>query len=84
MSETTILQLVTQDIGRFAQALHSSSSSYLQYIALFLLGSLSLGYFVDSYGSADPREPKKLRPSVPLVGHLMGMLAKHTRFYDDL
>ena len=82
MAESTILQVVTQDIGHFAEALHSSL--YLQYIVLIVLGLIFLGYSFDKYGSTDPREPEKLRPSFPLIGHLLGMFSKHTQYYDDL
>ena len=82
MAEGSVLQVLTHDFGRFAQTLHSSL--YLQYIVLILLCLSLLGYFVDGYGPTDPREPEKLRPSVPLVGHLIGMFRKHTQFYDDL
>ena len=82
MAESSVLHVVSHDISYFAHTLHSSL--YLQYIVLIVLGLTFLGYSFDSYGSADPREPKKLRPSFPFVGHLMGMLAKHTEYYDDL
>ena len=82
MAGSSISQAVTYDIGHLAQALYTSL--HLQYIVLIVLGFTIVGYFVDNYGSTDPREPPKLRPSIPLVGHLMGMFAKHTQFYDDL
>lgn len=82
MAESSVLQVFTHDIGRLVQALHSSS--YLQYILLGLLGLTLLGYYFDNYGSSDPREPKRLQPSIPLVGHLMGMFTRHTQYYDDL
>ena len=82
MAESSISQAVTYDIGHLAQALYTSL--HLQYIVLIVLGFTIVGYFVDNYGSTDPREPQRLRPSFPLVGHLMGMFAKHTQFYDDL
>ena len=82
MAESSISQAVTFDIGHLAQTLYTSL--HLQYIVLIVLGFTIVGYFVDNYGSTDPREPQRLRPSFPLVGHLMGMFAKHTQFYDDL
>ena len=71
MAESSTSQTVTYDISHLAQTLHSSL--HLQYIVLIVLGFTIFGYFVDSYASTDP-----------LFGHLMGMFAKHTQFYDDL
>ena len=82
MAESSISQTVTYDISHLAQTLHSSL--HLPYIVLIVLGFTIFGYFVDSYTSTDPREPRKLRSSLPLFGHLVGMFAKHTQFYDDL
>lgn len=82
MAESSLLQVGTHGISRFAQTLYSSL--YPQYVMLIVLGLIFLGYLSDNHGFTDPREPKKLPPSFPLVGHLMGMLAKHTQYYDDL
>lgn len=82
MAESPLLQFGTHAISRFAQALYSSL--YPQYVVLIVLGLLLFGYFFDNYGFTDPREPNKLRPSFPLIGHLTGMIAKHTQYYDDL
>ena len=82
MAEYSASHVVGHDISYFTQTLHSSV--YLQYIVLIVLGLIFVGYSFDGYGSTDPREPKKLRSSLPLVGHLMGLLAKHTAYYDDL
>ena len=82
MAEGFISQTVTYDIGHLVQALYTSL--HLQYIVLIVLAFTIFGYLVDGYGSTDPREPQRLRPSFPLFGHLMGMFAKHTQFYDDL
>ena len=88
---TTTLQLTTTTnpdiITPLTHQILHSAPSYLQYIFLAILASLSLGYVIDSgYGSraGDSREPKKLRPWFPLVGHVVGMLVGHTRYYDDL
>ena len=82
MAESSISQPITYDVGNLAQAFYTSL--HLQYIVLIVLGFTVFGYLVDNYGSTDPREPQKLLPSFPLVGHLMGMFTKHTQFYDDL
>ena len=82
MAGSSLSHIATYDIGHLAQALYSSL--HVQYVVLIVLGFTVLGYLVDSRASTDPREPEKLRPSFPLVGHLMGMFAKHTQFYDDL
>lgn len=82
MAESSFSQVVTYDIGHLAQALYSSL--HLQYIVLIVLAFTIVGYLIDNYGPTDPREPQKLRPSFPLIGHLMGMFSKHTQFYDDL
>ena len=82
MAESSISQAVTYDISHLAQELYTSL--HLQYIVLIVLGFTIFGYFVDNYGFTDPREPQKLRPSFPLVGHLIGMFTKHTQFFDNL
>jgi hypothetical protein len=56
---------------------------YLKYILLVAVGAfifekLSYALFTDS------QEPPKLPSSFPLVGHLIGMLRKHTQYFDDL
>ncbi|KAJ5842180.1 hypothetical protein N7534_012010 [Penicillium rubens] len=56
---------------------------YLKYILLVAVGAfvfekLSYACFTDS------QEPPKLPSSFPLVGHLIGMLRKHTQYFDDL
>ena len=82
MAEGSVVQVVNHDIGHFAHAFQSSS--YLHYIIFIALCSIFLGYFLDNYGSLDSREPEKLRSSLPFVGHLVGMIAKHTQYYDIL
>ena len=82
MVENSVLTVVTHDIGLFAQAL--DSHPYLAYVGFVVLSLILISYCFDNYGSADPREPRKLRPSVPIVGHLMGMMSRHTQYFDDL
>ena len=82
MAESSVFQAATYDISHFVKALHSSL--YLRYILLIVLVLMLFGYLVDNYGSTDPREPKKLQPSLPLVGHLIGMFSRHMQYYDDL
>ena len=82
MAKSPVSQVVTFDIGHLALALYSSL--HLHYIVFIVVAFTIVGYLIDNHGPTDPREPPKLRPSVPLIGHLMGMFSKHTQFYDDL
>lgn len=82
MVENSTLAVVTHDIGRFAQAFHSHP--YLVYVGFVVLSLTLVSVCFDNYGYTDPREPKKLRPSFPFVGHLMGMMSRHTQYFDDL
>ena len=82
MAENPVLTVVTHDIGLFAQAL--DSHPYLAYVGFVVLSLILISYYFDNHGFTDPREPKKLRPSFPFVGHLMGMMSRHTQYFDDL
>lgn len=83
MAARSVLDVVAHDLGRFAQAVRLPP--YLPSILPVVLGVVVVAYVVvDGYGSLDAREPPKLRPSLPLVGHLMGMFVRHTRYFEDL
>ena len=45
---------------------------------------LALAFAVDFYFSLrdDPREPPRLRPKIPLIGHLIGLIRYGTVYYS--
>ncbi|KAL1614590.1 hypothetical protein SLS54_009655 [Diplodia seriata] len=61
----------------------SQSVPYLKYITLVAGSILFVRALLNHYGP-ESKEPKTLAPTIPLVGHLIGMLSKHTGYFDDL
>ncbi|KAI1322175.1 cytochrome P450 [Xylariaceae sp. FL0255] len=54
-------------------------------IGTTLIGILLAAVVLESvFSSTTEREPDKLRSPVPLVGHLIGILKRHTGYFNDL
>ncbi len=57
--------------------------SYSAYI-LLALTALAVLAWKALHISMDPREPPLIRPKIPLVGHLIGMLRYQTAYFEKL
>lgn len=52
---------------------------------LFLLGIVFLiGGSQARAKSVDPREPREVKPKIPLVGHIIGLLGSRQKYYRQL
>ena len=58
-----------------------SSATALVAIALLLAGML---FFYSHLTMRDPREPPQAPTSIPLVGHLMGLMRSKFNYYVQL
>lgn len=61
-------------VAFMAKDVQRSSGSYLT-----IAGILALGFLIHKllFVSIDPREPPVLKPRVPIIGHLLGILQYH-------
>jgi hypothetical protein len=51
---------------------------------LVVVAALGLLIWQKAHIKMDPREPPLLRPWIPFVGHLIGMLQYHQRYFEKL
>ena len=58
-------------------------SKYIYTGSLLLLTLLVVG-FLNLSPEMDPREPPLLKPKIPVIGHIIGLLTEHTALFARL
>lgn len=54
------------------------------YTGSFLVLSVLVAVLLNLSPEMDPREPPLLKPKIPVIGHIIGLVREHTAFYTRL
>ena len=54
-------------------------------IAVILGGIIALSFLINVLATPrlDPREPPLLKPSIPLIGHIIGIISRQNEYHSD-
>ncbi|KAK1447321.1 hypothetical protein CMEL01_09160 [Colletotrichum melonis] len=80
----SLVNTSTTDQGQSTQLYGSALVRIFSYVVLALFPLIALAISRISTPSLDPREPPLLKPTIPVVGHLVNMLHKGGKYYLEM